>query len=375
MKIAVSCHPTQGGSGIVAVELGMAMMERGHEVHVISSERPYRLPAESDACYHKVYIPDYPLFRYPPHDLSLINQLAEVVRKYDIDIIHAHYAVPHAICGIFAKHVVQPHPVRVIATMHGTDITLVGSHPDFMGLCRFAMNQCDALTVVSNWLQDRTMEEFDLDQRPVVIHNFYDNRRFHAGNRTPYPGENQEFVLTHAGNFRPVKRIGDIIHVFHEVQKVLPARLKLVGDGPELGMARELAAELRICRKVDFLGSVQDIETVFRGSHLYLLLSDYESFGLSALEAMACGVPVAASRSGGLTEVVEDMKTGMLTTVGDISGTTQKVLALLRNRQAWEAMSRNSASLAAARFSSPVIVDQYESLYDQVMAHGKPDRQ
>lgn len=366
MRIAIACHPTQGGSGIVATELARALADRGHNVHLISYELPYRLGQSSKAKFHKVNITEYPLFTYPPYDLSLINKMVEVTLKFNIEIIHAHYAIPHAICAIFARHIVNPYKVKIIATLHGTDITLVGSHPDFYLSCRYAMIQADELTVVSKWLKEKTLAKFNLQREPVVIPNFIDPSVFNDDDRSEYP-QNEEFIISHASNFRPVKRIFDIIRVFERIQQKLPSRLILCGDGPEVGIARELCAELGIANKVEFSGSVIAIEQVLKKSHLYLLLSDYESFGLSALEAMACGTPVIASNAGGITEVVRDGIDGYLCKVGDIDASSKKAIEILQSREKWCAFSKNAAKFAREKFSLNSIICQYEDLYRKLL--------
>jgi len=367
MNIAISCHPTQGGSGIVATELAKALALRGHTIHVISCNKPYRLNENENIIFHPVDIPEYPLFKYPPHDLCMINKLQEVILAHDIDIVHSHYAIPHAICGIFAKQIVQPHPVKVVATMHGTDITLVGSHPGFHDLCRYAMLQCDKLTAVSCWLSTRTVKEFDLGKHPDVIYNFIDREKFNPQDRLPYPGDDP-FVIMHASNFRPVKRTAEMVRVFYRIQQKLPARLILVGNGPDLELARELSGELGICHKIQFAGSQQNIEDFYKSSHLYLLLSHYESFGLSALEAMGCGLPVAVSNAGGLPEVVNDNENGLLCDGNDISGTADRIINLLSDKSRWEAMSCHAAEHAKSNFSVESIVPHYEKLYHEVLA-------
>jgi len=368
MKIILSCHPSQGGSGIVATELALALAQRGHEVHMVSCDRPYRLGKRTLVHYHKVYVPDYPLFKYPPHDLSLVNKLIEITYKHHIEIIHAHYAVPHAICAILANHIVQPHPVKVVVTMHGTDITLVGSHPDFYKLCRYTMLKSDGLTTVSNWLKNRTLKEFNITREPEVIPNFFNCSLFNPEERAPYP-EKGPFQIMHASNFRPVKRIADVIRVFYEIQKHVSAHLTLAGEGPDLGIARELCAELGFCNKVTFAGLKANIESLFKQSHLFLLLSDYESFGLSALEAMACGTPVAVSRSGGLPEVIQDEKTGLLCPVGDISTIANRAVELLTNKKKWEAMGNQAVQLVRNRFSADKIVSHYETYYEKILTN------
>ncbi|MBN2053591.1 N-acetyl-alpha-D-glucosaminyl L-malate synthase BshA [bacterium] len=363
MRIAIVCHPTQGGSGIVATELAEALARRGHRVHIVSCDRPFRLAVNSPVRYHRVNIFEYPLFRYPPHDLSLINKLMEVMVEENIDLVHAHYAVPHAIAALIAGMVVPR--VKVVATMHGTDITLVGSHPDFFRLCSYTMEQCDGLTTVSAWLRDMTIEKFKLDRIPEVIHNFVDTSRFNPSGRREYAGD--EFILMHASNFRPVKRVADVVRVFYRVQRQVPARLILTGTGPELGLVRELCAELGICDRVTFTGSVQQMEDLLRKAHLFLLLSEYESFGLSALEAMACGTPPAVSRAGGLVEVVEDERTGLLCEPDDLERTAARIVTLLTDEARWRAMSVAAAERARREFSIDRLVSRYEELYQRVL--------
>ena len=370
MRIAVSCHPTQGGSGIVASELAAALASRGHEVHLVSCFRPFRLAEDSGVIFHRLSVPDYPLFRFPPHDLSLANKLAGVVKEFGIDVIHAHYAIPHAVTALLAKQVVRPHEVKILTTLHGTDITLVGSHADFYDLTRHAMMGSDALSAVSEWLRDETMRRFCLPAPPRVVHNFVDGHRFGPEGRAAYPAAGGEFHLVHASNLRPVKRIADIIRVFHLVRRELPARLTVVGDGPERGMAMELAGELGLCDAVTFAPPTKCVPELLRSAHLYLLLSDYESFGLSALEAMACGTPPAVSAGGGLPEVVSHKETGLLCPVGDVQCTAKAAVGLLTNREWWERMSAAAAAAALGRFGVDRIVPQYEALYERILDGG-----
>lgn len=370
MKIAISCHPTQGGSGVVATELAMALAQRNHQVHVVSYERPFRLGRHDNLHFHKVNVTDYPLFRYPPHDLNLANKLAHVAADVGLDVIHAHYAVPHAVSAMLARDMLCSctTPVKVVTTVHGTDITLVGSHHDFYRVCRYAMTRNDGTTAVSQWLADRTQEEFDLDEPPAVIPNFVDCGRFTSEDRLRYPQNGEPFELLHVSNFRPVKRVYDVIRVFEMVQRELPARLTLVGDGPQHGCAQEMAAELGIADKVDFVGRRNDIEGAYRNSHLFMLLSDYESFGLSALEALACGTPVLGTRSGGLIEVIEDGASGHLCKVGDVDCMAKKTVALLSDCGAWENMSAAAEHRAKMSFCKELIMPRYEAFYEQVAA-------
>ena len=368
MKIVFSCHPTLGGSGIVATELATALAHRGHQVHMAAVKRPYRLRDDAGVIFHKVNIPEYPLFMYPPHDLSLANKLAEIVRKFDIDIVHAHYAIPHAITALLARQIAAPHHARVVTTLHGTDITLVGSLAEFYDLTRYAMLQSDGLTAVSDWLAAETVRRFELEEAPEVIHNFVDTERFQPDGRAPYPEPGEPFHLLHASNLRPVKRVADIVRVFAGVQAQIPARLTILGEGPEKGLAQELVAELGLCGKVTFSSTADDVPAVMRSAHLNLLLSDHESFGLSALEALACGTPVAGSDSGGLPEVIEEGRTGLLCPVGEVACTVVKSVALLKNRAEWERMSREAAANVRERFRVERVVPKYEALYQRVLA-------
>jgi N-acetyl-alpha-D-glucosaminyl L-malate synthase BshA len=366
MRIAVSCHPTQGGSGIVASELASALARSGHEVHLVSAQRPFRFQEDSGVRFHEVNVLDYPLFQYPPYDLSLANRLAGITKEFGIEIIHAHYAVPHAVAALLARDVVSPHGVRVVTTLHGTDITLVGSHKDFYDLTRHAMIHSDAVTAVSWWLRDETMNRFSLPNHPEVITNFVDTARFNPEGRVEYPAAGGEFNLVHASNLRPVKRLCDIVRVFHLVQRDLPARLSILGEGPEKGNAEELVAELDLCDRVSFRGMTDDMPSVLRSAHLYLLLSDHESFGLSALEAMACGAPAAVTSEGGSKEIVTE-DTGILCPVGNVETTAREIRTLLTDEKRWKSMSAACTVRAKEKFDADVIVPQYEVLYERVL--------
>lgn len=369
MKIVISCHPTQGGSGVVATELAAALAKRGHEAHLVSWKRPFRYTEESGVIFHKVNVPDYPLFKHPPHDLSLANKLAQVCWEYNVDVIHAHYAVPHAVTALLAKQIVQPHQVRIVTTLHGTDITFVGSHSDFYDLTRHAIGKSDAVTTVSNWLRQETRTRFRLEKAPEVIPNFIDTERFHPENRLPHPGEGGELTFVHASNMRPVKRITHIIRVFNEVQKQVPAKLVLLGDGPDRGVARELVAGLGLCDRVKFNGIHKEPAEFLRNAHLFFLLSDYESFGLSALEAMACGTPSAVSAAGGLPEVVSHNETGLLCPVcpcGEAEA-AKMIIDLVKDPARWNAVSECAAATVSERFAQEKIVAQYEALYERVI--------
>ena len=367
MRIAVSCHPTQGGSGVVATELAHALAGRGHEVHLVACDKPYRYQEDSGVRFHRVNVPDYPLFKYPPHDLCLANKLAGLARDERVDIIHAHYAVPHAVTALLAKQIVQPHPLRIVTTLHGTDITLVGSHSDFFDLIRHAILGSDAVTAVSAWLAAETKARFDLDFAPHVIPNFVDTGRFHAKGRVDYPGEEGELVLAHASNLRPVKRIGHTLRVFQGVQKALPSRLIVLGEGPEKGLAIETAAEMGLSDRVHFHGDTRDMPLKLRSAHLYLLLSEYESFGLSALEAMACGTPAVVSDAGGLPEVVTHERDGLLCPPGKPHATARAIVDFVKDPERWARASEAAAHAAATRFTVEQVVPLYENLYERAL--------
>ena len=343
----------------------MGLAGRGHDVHMVAVDRPFRLPQETPVHFHPVTVADYPLFKHPPDDLCLANKLAEVTVEQDIQILHAHYAVPHTISAILAAQSVRPHPVRVVTTLHGTDITLVGSHRDFYRICRHAMVECDGLTAVSKWLCDRTMQEFDLPAEPQVIPNFVDCDRFSPGDRTSYQ---TPLKLLHVSNFRPVKRIFDVVRVFDQIRRHIDARLTLLGDGPMRGMAEEQVAELGLCDRVRFIRSQTDVGPLYRQHHLFLLLSEYESFGLSALEAMACGTPVLGTRSGGLVEVVEHGISGHLCRVGDIDELTECGLHMLEDPDRWARMSVAAAQRAKSHFCKDALMARYEAFYELVLA-------
>lgn len=371
MKIAISCHPTHGGSGVVATELALALADRGHEMHVVSYERPFRLPEHPGVQFHRVNVSDYPLFRYPPHDLTLANLLAELAVTHQLDLIHAHYAVPHAVSAMLARSILcnGESDARVVTTVHGTDITLVGSNRDFYRVCRYAMLKDSGTTAVSHWLAEQTQQTFALPETPVVIPNFVDCDRFTSKGRSDYPVDGR-FTILHASNFRPVKRVFDIIRAFERMRRSVDAKLIMVGDGPQRGDAAELAAELQIAEHVEFAGTTVDIEQAYRDAHLFLLLSDYESFGLSALEAMACGTPVVASRAGGLVEVIDDGVAGRLCPVGDTEAVAEAALAILGDRQTWLRHSEASKRHARHHFCKELIVPMYERFYEGVLSAG-----
>ncbi len=375
MNIGITCYPTYGGSGAVATELGIALAARGHEVHFITYKQPFRLPAfQPRIFFHEVDVGRYPLFEYPPYDLALAVRMHEVVRSHKLDLLHVHYAIPHATSAWIAREMLEQNGsgIRIITTLHGTDITIVGQDPSFHAITKFSIEKSDHLTAVSNYLRDETERAFGCAGCNVqVIHNFidpavYDRGRYPTTMRRQLYGDRR--VLMHVSNFRPVKRVRDVIRVFAQVQAAIPSVLIMVGDGPDRVDAEEEARSLGVASSVWFLGKLDAVAPLLAGADLFLLTSQNESFGLSALEALASGAPVVATDSGGIREVVRDGETGVLCAVGDVDGMARAALTILGDERRWSAMSTLAASDARARFSLDQIVAQYESLYRHALA-------
>lgn len=372
MRIGISCHPTVGGSGVVATELAGALAEIGDEVHLMSYSVPARWPTGGTRLFfHRVSVGQYPLFEYPPYSLALATKMVDVVRQHRLDLLHVHYAVPNAVSAILAREILAPYPVRVITTLHGTDVTLVGNDPSYLETTRFGIQRSDCVTAVSESLKAATLEQLGNGRDIRVVPNFIDPRRFVAAMKGPGArrwAKDGEQVLIHVSNFRRVKRVPDVIAIFHRLSVDRPLRLLLVGEGPELARAEQLCRQLGIEDRVEFLGTVGNIEEVLAHADVFLLPSATESFGLAALEALACEVPVVASRIGGVPEVVEDGVSGFLRPVGDIDGMTAAVGELLTNSDKRREMGRAGRRLAAERFSQDDIVARYRALYQEVLA-------
>ncbi|MDE3052814.1 MAG: N-acetyl-alpha-D-glucosaminyl L-malate synthase BshA [Gemmatimonadota bacterium] len=369
MKIGITCYPTYGGSGAVATELGIALAHRGHEIHFITYRQPFRLPAFLPRVFfHEVDVGRYPLFEYPPYDLALSVRMHEVVLAHRLDLLHCHYAIPHATSAWIAKEMLEPTrpDIKVLTTLHGTDITIVGQDPSFHAITKFSIEKSDRLTAVSRFLQQETISAFgDTGSRIEVIPNFVDPAVY---DRARYPGSRGAFgdgrpVLMHISNFRPVKRVADIVRVFARVTAELPSLLVMVGDGPDRIVAEREAARLGVQDQVMFLGKIESVAPLLASADLYLLPTDRESFGLSALEALASGTPVIGARAGGLPEVVEDGVTGALCEVGDVEAMAAAAMRILGDRDLWHKMSRAAASDARARYSLDDVVSRYERLY------------
>lgn len=369
MRIGIVCYPTYGGSGAVATELGLALAGRGHEVHFISYAMPFRLRFNERVTFHEVKIGQYPLFEHPPYSLALAVMLHDVAVREKLDVIHAHYAIPHATAGWMAKQLMaKERNLPIVTTLHGTDITLVGQDPSYYTITKFSIEQSDAVTAVSRFLQNETYRAFGCTACGIdVVPNFVDLTEFHGPReRCPlFPAGDK--VLMHISNMRPVKRLLDVIGIFDRVRKEVPARLVLAGDGPDRDVAEREVDRLGLKDRVRFIGKVEDVAQVLRWAHLFLLPSDTESFGLAALEALATGVPVIGTRVGGLPEVVEHGVSGYLGDPGNVEEMAGGALALLGDAPRYEAASR-AARERAALFALEKVVPLYEGVYEKVLA-------
>jgi N-acetyl-alpha-D-glucosaminyl L-malate synthase BshA len=368
LKIGIVCYPTYGGSGVVASELGIAMAERGHEVHVFSYQMPFRLQFKSTKItFHKVAISDYPLFKYPPYTESLANELAEKIVEFDLDIIHNHYAIPHGTSAFLAKNMLKDHKVKIITTLHGTDITLVGKEKSFFRITKFIIESTDGLTSVSDWLKNETYANFNIKKQIEVIPNFIDQEEYKDVVLKNFPDCKKIPVLCHISNLRPVKRPLDVVKAFHLVLQKIDCRLMIVGEGPGLDEVVALAKELKILEKITFKGNHADILEVLPCADIMLLPSDKESFGLVALEAMGCGIPVVGYRAGGLPEVVKHGVTGYLAEFGDVQGMANYIISLLSNANDLKNFRQKSKEIAFRDFEKNKVVGQYEDFYKSVI--------
>ena len=373
MKIGIVCYPTYGGSGIVATELGMDLAERGHEVHFIATSLPARLDITlSNIYFHKVNVETYPLFEeYQPYSLALSTIIVNIAQSHGLDLLHVHYAIPHAYAAYFAKQMLREKGIElpIVTTLHGTDITLVGNHPVYKPAVEFSINHSDKVTAVSESLKNETYELFSINKEIDVIPNFIDNEQYEVeedcGCRSQLANR-KEKVIIHVSNLRKVKRVKDVVKVFYEIQKEIPSKLIIVGEGPEWEKADRLIDELGISDKVKALGKVNDLYNVLCSSDLFLLPSEKESFGLAALEAMAARVPVISSNAGGIPEVNADGETGFVLPIGDVNGMAQKAIALLKDENQLESFKLN-AKKQAIKFDKKNILPMYEELYLSVL--------
>lgn len=367
MNIAIVCYPTFGGSGVVATELGLALARKGHQVHFITYSYPVRLDfLEMNIHFHEVHVEEYPLFHYQPYELALSSKMAYVVKTYNIDILHVHYAIPHAYAGYMAKQMLKREGIEVpmITTLHGTDITLVGNHPTYKEAVTFSINESDIVTSVSESLKRDTLRLFNVDKDIKVIPNFIGLQKTERVSpcKRSVMASADELIVTHISNFRKVKRVDDVVRVFYGIQQQLPAKLIMVGDGPEREIADQLCKDLGIKKKVLFLGNTSDIDRILCFTDLFLLPSESESFGLSALEAMAAGVPVVSSNAGGLSEVNEEGVSGYLCSIGDVQTMAEKAIYILSDKDRLAQFKQNARKVAA-RFDEEKIIPMYEALY------------
>ncbi len=383
MRIGITCYPTYGGSGVVATELGIELAAQGHEVHFISYSQPFRLNGRDDGIfYHEVPVSSYPLFEFPPYDLALASRMTEVAEYYALDLLHVHYAIPHSVSALLARQMLATKGRRLpfVTTLHGTDITLVGLDRSYLPITRHAIQESDGVTSISNYLRDKTITEFEVTRPIQTITNFVncdiykpveDDQRADmvCERRLAAPGES---ILMHLSNFRPVKRVTDVVKIFALVAKERPAQLVLIGDGPDRSAAEWLAHDLGIQSRVHFLGKQERVSELLALADLLLMPSELESFGLAALEAMACKVPSIATRVGGVPELIDDGETGLLYAVGDIEGMAQGALSLLNDPARLKTMREAARKNAQKRFCATLVVPQYVRYYEQVL--GQPQK-
>lgn len=372
MRIGITCHHTYGGSGTVATELGMALARRGHQIHFVCFAQPYRLQFDPNIYFHQVEIMHYPLFEHTPISLSLAAKMGETACTERLELLHVHYAIPHAAAAILARQLCPISDVKLVTTLHGTDITLVGQDPSYFTITKYSIERSDAVTCVSNWLRDQTIERFGITRPLHVIYNSVDTTRFHrtvpAGCSRLRYAPNGEPILMHISNFRPVKRVLDVVEVFARVRSEVPAKLLLIGDGPLRMPAQELAVKRGVMKDTWFLGRQDRVEAFLSMADVFLLPSEHESFGLVALEAMACEVPVIASRAGGLPEVIEDGVSGYLCPVGDLDGMAHRALDLLRHEATKKQVEASALQRVHRRFSADAVVSEYERLYEGALS-------
>lgn len=371
MNIGIVCYPTFGGSGVVATELGKALAKNGHNVHFITYSQPTRLDFfNENLFYHEVDIRTYPLFQYPPYELALASKMVDVVEHEKLDLLHVHYAIPHASAAYMAKQILKEKNISipVVTTLHGTDITLVGKDPSYEPVVTFSINKSDGVTAVSEDLKKDTLEHFDIYQHIEVIPNFIDLNRFKRQKKEHFKTAicpNGEKLMVHTSNFRKVKRVEDVIHVFNNVRKIIPSKLLLVGDGPERIKMEKLCRELGTCEDIRFLGKMEAVEEVLSVSDLFLMPSEKESFGLAALEAMSCEVPVLSSNAGGIPELNIDGVTGFTCNVGDVKDMTEKALYILADENLNK--FKSAALERAKKFDISKILPLYENFYNKIL--------
>jgi N-acetyl-alpha-D-glucosaminyl L-malate synthase BshA len=376
LRIGITCYPTYGGSGVVATELGIELAARGHQIHFITSSPPFRLTGrESRIHFHQVELFHYPLFEHPPYDLALATRMAEVAHFYSLDLLHVHYAIPHSVSAYLAKQMLATRGIHLpfITTLHGTDTTLVGLDRSYLPITKFGIDQSDGVTAISSYLRDRTHQAFKVERSIEVIRNFVNcdvyvaNPALVAEMRPRY-ADADEKLLVHLSNFRPVKRVGDVVEVFARVANAMPARLMLIGDGPDRSTAEYLARKLGVSDRIHFLGKQDNVNELLPLADLMLMPSEMESFGLAALEAMACRVPAIATHVGGVGELIDDGVNGLLFDVGDINAMSEAAIALLNDEPRLETLSAAARKTAQDHFCASTIIARYEAYYFEILS-------
>lgn len=375
MKIGITCYPTVGGSGIIATELGKMLAEKGHEVHFITSSTPFRLNRLYPNIFsHQVDVNSYSVFQYAPYDIALATKIAEVIKNEQLDLMHVHYAIPHAVCAILGRDMAGSD-IGIVTTLHGTDITVLGSDSSLKEAIKYGIEKSDVVTAVSNSLRDQTYDMINPDKTIQTIYNFVDEREYKAAD----PGslkqdlgiDEEDKVLIHVSNFRNVKRVPDIIETFHRVQKHVPSKLLLVGDGPEMGRTVQQVKELGLEQHVLFLGKRDNLSELYNISDIKLLMSEKEAFGLVLLEAMACGVPCIGTNIGGIPEIIESGKNGYLVGLGDIEDAASRAIGILTDAKQHETLKKGSLETVEQHFNSFKILEQYEAVYERLLDRGK----
>ncbi|HVC90581.1 MAG TPA: N-acetyl-alpha-D-glucosaminyl L-malate synthase BshA [Acidobacteriaceae bacterium] len=375
MKIGITCYPTYGGSGVVATELGIELAHRGHEIHFISYAQPFRLSGREERIqFHEVPVSNYPLFEFPPYSLALATRMSEVAEYYDLDLLHVHYAIPHSVSAMLARQMLARSGRRLpfVTTLHGTDITLVGADRAYLPITKYAIDESDGVTAISEYLRRQTVETFGTTRHIEVISNFvncdvYVRDPVASKTMRAQYAEPGEAVLVHLSNFRPVKRIQDVIQIFAGVAREIPARLLMVGDGPERSSAEWLAKSLEISDRVHFLGKHDQVNQLLPAADLMLMPSELESFGLAALEAMACEVPTIATAVGGVPEMIQNGVTGLLFPVGDVNAMSQAAVALLQDRDRLQAMALAGRQEAQRTYCASRVIPKYEAFYESIL--------
>jgi N-acetyl-alpha-D-glucosaminyl L-malate synthase BshA len=379
MKIGITCYPTYGGSGVVATELGIELANRGHEIHFITYSQPFRLAGrDANIRYHEVPVSNYPLFEYPPYDLALATCMAEAAELHSLDLLHVHYAIPHSISALLARQMLasRGRDLPFITTLHGTDITLVGLDRSYLPITKFGIDESDGLTAISSHLRERTRENLGITREIEVIRNFV-NCNFYRRDpdlvrqQRPRYADAHEKLLVHLSNFRPVKRVLDVIQVFAQVSRALPSRLLMIGDGPDRSAAEFLASRLGVADRVDFVGKQENVNQLIALCDLMILPSEMESFGLAALEAMACRVPAISTRVGGLPELIEDGVNGRLFPVGDVESMAAGAISILSDPALLDRLASAARATAEKEFSASSIIPLYESYYQQVLGNSQ----